>query len=58
MKYKSIAVWPDGSVTDDKHDTKEQAEVVCGMLKRIGFGGDGKIFPVKTEVKESNEATN
>ncbi len=51
-KWKSCARWkPDlvnGDVTTDMHDTREQAEGVCKLLKREGFGGEGKDFPIMT----------
>lgn len=56
--YKSIAWWPYPSVdlgdeenkSEDNHHDRESAESVCRMLETRGFGGDGKIFPLKTEV--------
>lgn len=60
MRYKSIAVWPDtikvGNVvgkneSEDTHDTEDQAEGVCRLLRRHGFGGDGKVFPISTRVE-------
>ena len=53
--WKSNAEWPEVpglyvKFSDDKHDTEEQAEAVCKMLRERGFGGDGKIFPVRTWV--------
>ncbi len=63
MKFKSIAVWPAdacvGSTTEnvnetaDTHDTREQAEAVCRMLRREGLGGNGQIFPLSTRVEET-----
>ena len=60
MKYTSNAKWPrmdayigNSDVTSDEHDTKEQAQAVCDILEREGFGGEGKMFPVKTWVSES-----
>ncbi len=61
MTFKSIAVWPDtirvGNVigkneSSDTHRSKEEAEGVCVMLERHGFGGDGKVFPLSTRVEE------
>ncbi len=60
MSFKSIAVWPHPAVqlgntaneSDDTHDTREEAEAVCRMLRREGFGGEGKIFPLSTRVEE------
>lgn len=59
--FKSIAVWPDtikvGNVegkneSEDTHATAEQALGVCRLLKRHGFGGEGKVFPVSTRIEE------
>lgn len=58
-KWRSVAVWPadsglsiDNNTSTDTHDTREQAEGVCKLLRENGFGGDGKIFPVETRVEE------
>lgn len=53
-KWSSYAEWPPGvvstadgkNITEDGHDTEEQADAVCRMLKRDGFGGQGKHFPL------------
>jgi len=55
-KWKSCAKWEgnlefSNSLTTDQHDTKEQAEAVCEMLERDGFGGDGIHFPINTWVE-------
>ena len=60
MKYKSIALWPkhEGIYDDrseDTHDTEKQAQCVCRMLEKQGFGGDGVIFPIKTWVEPIKE---
>ncbi len=47
--YRSFAEWPadtftaeDGShVSTDDHHTEEEAQSVCRMLLRHGFGGNG-----------------
>lgn len=53
--WKSHALWPDsvsvGSSSDD-HPTKEHAVAVCEILKRDGFGGEGKIFPKQVFVED------
>ena len=58
--WRSIAVWPDtirvGHIvgkneSDDTHSSREQAEAVCALLRKHGFGGDGKVFPVSTRVE-------
>ena len=59
MKYKSIAHWPasaglEGNKSEDTHDTAEQAEAVCRMLVAQGLGGEGKVFPITTEVEQIN----
>ena len=57
--YKSVAKWPpgicggDGNMSTDLHFTYEEAGVVCQLLKRHGFGGEGKIFPLSTWVVAS-----
>ena len=54
MPWLSVAEWPKGTIpylndkTTDGHDTKEQAEGVCKQLKLKGWGGEGKVFPLKT----------
>ena len=58
--YISHARWPadvytgiDGtSISKDKHGTPEEAHAVCERLKRDGFGGEGKHFPISTWVLE------
>jgi len=57
--WKSIAVWPKPAVnlmsednsSTDNHHSKEAAEAVCRFLRREGFGGDRKIFPLETRVE-------
>ena len=59
--HLSIAVWPDdlyvGSNVEGKNETsdelhsKEAAEAVCRMLKRDGYGGERKVFPLSTRVE-------
>jgi hypothetical protein len=56
--YKSIAVWPESislgtpdNSSEDTYTTKEQAEAVCRLLERHGFGGNGKVFPISTRVE-------
>ncbi len=60
MKFRSVAVWPNtikvGNVigkneSTDTHDTEEQAEAVCRMLLRDGFGGEMEVFPLSTRVE-------
>jgi hypothetical protein len=64
-KWRSIAVWPDtirvGHIvgkneSDDTHDSKGQAEAVCRLLEKHGFGGEGNVFPVSTRVVQVTRA--
>jgi len=58
--WQSTAKWPYPNVdlgnTDntstDKHATEEEALAVCRSLEENGFGGDGRVFPLETRVKE------
>lgn len=51
MKYKSFAQWPQGTfpadndLTSDTHDTLDQAEGVCKLLRTNGAGGERLIYP-------------
>lgn len=58
--WRSVATWPDtirvGNVvgkndSEDTHDSQEAAQAVCDLLKKHGFGGDGKVFPISTRVE-------
>lgn len=60
-KWKSIAVWPDTirvgyivgkNESEDIHSSKESAEAVCWLLKKHGYGGYGKVFPISTRVEQ------
>ena len=66
MYYQSNAQWPKGQypfgndVSTDKHLSYQSAECVCAGLEKEGWGGEGKIFPIKTwvtEVPNSKEIT-
>lgn len=37
--------------SDDTHGSYEQAQAVCDLLRKRGFGGEGEIFPVSTRVE-------
>jgi len=50
--WTSNAEWPDGSVSSDNHSTKEQADGVCKLLMRDGYGGDKKVFPIRVWSEE------
>lgn len=59
-KWASVAKWPYPDVnlmsgdnsSVDYHDTKEQALAVIRMLKKDGFGGGGRLFPIEVFVQE------
>jgi len=58
-KFSSNAEWPEEvnigkipNVSTDEHRDKETANWICLQLQRHGFGGEGKIFPIKTWVEE------
>ena len=65
MRWKSIAVWPDGvnvgckdagkNESYDLHHSRDQALAVCQILKREGLGGDPAIKPLETRVEEVSE---
>ena len=55
--YKSNAQWSEGmmdgfdnDISTDKHGTESMAQCVCRALEREGFGGEGKVFPIRTWV--------
>ncbi len=58
--YKSCAEWPKetytnkygNSISTDKHGSEEEAQSICRGLEREGFGGQGKVFPLKTWVEK------
>lgn len=60
-EWKSCARWPEGTVsepdniTTDTHQTADQAYAVCQLLKREGFGGLGKVFPLAAWVEAVEE---
>lgn len=58
--WKSVAYWPDSikcsnehNTSEDFHDTESQARGVCKLLRMHGYGGEGRVFPIKTEVVSS-----
>lgn len=59
-KYQSNAQWPldvyrgmDGNgISTDTHRTKADAQAVCDILRREGFGGERKNFPIRVWVSE------
>ena len=55
--WKSKAMWPtDGdiklghiqNISEDTHATEEIAKGICRLLKRDGFDGNKKVFPIAT----------
>ena len=59
-KYQSNAQWPldvyrgmDGTgISTDTHETHYGALAVCTALRRDGFGGERKHFPIRVWVSE------
>ena len=64
--WRSVAIWPKPAVnlmsadnsSTDKHHSEEAAHAVCRFLRREGFGGDRKIFPLETRVEPVFEQPN
>jgi hypothetical protein len=59
MGFKSNAEWPmdiynghEHNITSDTHDTHEKAQAICRALKRDGFAGERRQFPIRTWVSE------
>lgn len=56
MKYLSFAEWPEGTcrnrfglpISQDTHESKEEAECVCRLLWSKGYAGQGETFPIRT----------
>lgn len=60
VPHYSIVVWPadaglclgnTANESRDKHRSESAAQAVCDGLERIGFGGEGKVFPVSTRIE-------
>ncbi len=57
-RWKSFAQWPEGTVlnfrnrTEGIHDTKEDAEEICGELETKGYQGKCRVFPLETWTEE------
>ena len=55
LKWQSNAVWPKGVIstigdddtTRDLHENRSAAVAVCNTLMKDGFGGGGKVFPLR-----------
>lgn len=62
-KFLSNAEWPSDvyrdmfgrSISTDLHDTASAAHAVCEGLRRDGFGGERKAFPIRTWVQDVSE---
>lgn len=58
MKFSSCAQWPAGTatfsndVTKDENGTWALANGIAQRLRREGFGGDRKVFPIRTWVED------
>ena len=61
MTWTSNAEWPPEAyesgregdhTTKDTHDTEGQAQGVCNMLEKNGFGGRKEYFPIRTWTEE------
>jgi len=57
--FRSHARWPENTIafsmngtqiTTDNHNSEEEAQAVCNILEREGYGGNDKVFPVETWV--------
>jgi len=65
VSWTSNAQWPEGSIcqrragdkTTDSHLTEAAARAVCRMLERDGLGGEGKVFPLRTWVEDTSNAS-
>jgi len=40
-------------ITTDNHSSQKEAQSVCDMLEKKGFGGDERAFPIRTWVDEN-----
>ena len=53
--WTSNAEWPAGTCpsdrSDDTHATRRAAEAVCSILIKEGFGGNRRVFPLRTWVE-------
>ncbi len=66
-RFRSVAIWPfDGpepislgntaNRSDDWHTLQDEASAVCQRLRRQGFGGNRRVFPLTTWVEEVDPA--
>lgn len=60
-RFQSNALWPDtlrgvsaygDCISTDTHDNPKAAYWACRGLEIHGFGGDGKVFPLRTWVSD------
>lgn len=62
-KFQSNALWPEGvcssmygdNISTDTHSSIEAARGVCNGLRREGFGGERKHFPLLTWISEPQQ---
>ena len=47
-----VLLYNNEDTTIEQHNTKKEAESVCKMLDRNGFGGMCMSYPLKTWVEE------
>lgn len=65
-EWISHAQWPSpavqlgniDNVSTDSHGSQEEAQAICHALEKRGFGGDGKIFPIRTWWSKAPEKEN
>lgn len=62
MNWISNVQWPEGTlgfdndVSTDKHRNESEARSVCDILEEEGFGGERKIFPIKTWIYDKDKS--
>lgn len=60
MKFSSCAEWPKGTaphsndVTKDENGPWASSNAICNRLSKEGFGGDGKVFPLRVWVEDEH----
>lgn len=62
MAFTSNAQWPEGTYPSGKDLTmadshfEKDADRVCELLEKDGWGGEGKVFPIRTWVERVKDA--
>lgn len=62
--WKSFAEWDKSvytniygkPISEDTHGSEGEAQAVCGMLERDGFGGANEHYPIRTWTEKINES--